>query len=151
MRDVPNPPDPNWGVRSDLAYDRKHRSHARKLTNAQTETLDEEPSIMKSADKSGQPGPSGLLFQRIRNQNLKKYKQFHSKVKAESAHSLSLNDGVVLRKSGVAMKPKSKKPKAALPQAILPPPFPREVKERATKLQLPKNSSEPNRARIRKQ
>ena len=65
-------------------------------------------------------------------------------------HTLTLNNGVVLRKSGVATKPKSKKSKATsqsvLPvpspasrevkgrasHTVLPPPTPREVKERAS-------------------
>ena len=107
---------------------------------------------MKSADKSGQPGASGLLFQRTGNRNLKRYKQLHSKVKADSDHTLTLNNGVVLRKSGVAMKPKSKKPRAALPHAILPPSTPRKVKERATKKSsYRKTAPKTNRAPIRKQ
>ena len=119
---MPHPADTNWSVRSDLAYDLKHRSHARKLTNEQTENQEDQPSVLKSAGTSGQPGPSGLLFQRTGNRNLKRYKQLHSKVKAESAHTLTLNNGVVFRKSRVATKPKSQRAKAALPQAVLPPP-----------------------------
>ena len=106
---MPHPAEMTWGVRSDLAYDIKHRSHARQLTNEQSGNQEDEPSILKSAGTSGQPGPSGLLFQ------------------------LTLNNGVVLRKSGVATKPKSKKAKTAVPQPVLPPPIPREVKERATR------------------
>ena len=80
--------------------------------------------------------PSGLLFQRTGNRNLKRDKQLHSKVKAESAHTLTLNNGVVLRKSGVATKAKPKKSKAGS-QSILLPPTPREVRERATKTIAP--------------
>ena len=128
--DMPHPADTNWAVRSDLAYDINHRSHARRLTHEQSINQDDEPSILKSAGPSGQPGPSGLLFQRTGNRNLKRYKQLHSKVKSESAHTL--NKGVVLRKSGVATKAKPKKTKTG-PKSIVPPPTPREVKERATK------------------
>ena len=104
-----------------------------KLTNEQTENQDDEPSVLKSAGTSGQPGPFGLLFQQTGNRNLKRYEQLRSKVEAEKAHTLTLNNRVVLRKLGVAMKPKSKNSKAALLQAVLPPPTPRKVKERATK------------------
>ena len=101
-RDMPHPADTNWGVRLDLANDINHRSHARRLTNEQPANENDEPSILKSAGTSGQPGPSELLFQQTENRNLKRYKQLHSKVKAERAHTLTLNNGVVLRKSGVA-------------------------------------------------
>ena len=111
VRDMPHPAETNWGVRSDLAYDINHRRHARRLTNEQSANQDDEPSILKSAGTSGQPGPSGLLFQRTGNRNLKRYKQLHSKVKAKIAPTLTLNNGVVLRKSGVATKRKSKKQK----------------------------------------
>ena len=74
-----------------------------------------------------------------------RYKQLHSKVRSESTHTLTLDNGVALRKSGVATKFKPKKSKAAskcvLPvpprelkkraaHPVLPPPTPREVKER---------------------
>ena len=102
----------------------------------QSANQNDEPSILKPASTSGQPGPSGLLFQRTGNRNLKRYKQLHSKVKSESTHTLTLNKGVVLRKSGVATKPKSKKSKATS-HSVLPPPTPREVKERASHSVLP--------------
>ena len=101
---MPHPADRNWAVRSDLAYDINHGSHARRLTHEQSTNQDDEPSILKSSGPSGQPGPSGLLFQQTGNRNLKGYNQLYSKVKAESAHTLVLNNGVVLRKSGVATK-----------------------------------------------
>ena len=63
-KDMPHPADPNWAVRSDLAYDINHRSHARRLTHEQSANQDDEPSILKSAGTSGQPG---LLFQRTEN------------------------------------------------------------------------------------
>ena len=44
VRDMPHPTDANWGVRSGLVYDIKHRSHARKLTNEQTENQEDEPN-----------------------------------------------------------------------------------------------------------
>ena len=130
--ELPHPADTNWAARSDIAYDINHRSHARRQTHEQSANHDVEPSILISAGHSGQPGPSGLLFQRTGNRNLKRYRQLHSKVKAESAHTLTLNNGVVLRKSGVATKAKPKKSKAGS-KSISPSPTPREVKERATK------------------
>ena len=147
---MPHPVDTNWSVGSDLAYDINHRSHARRLTDDQSANQHDEPSILKPANSSGQPGPPGLLFQRTGNRNLKWYKQLHSKVKSESTHTLPLNNAVLLRKSGVATKPKSKRSKttshSVLPvppptscevkkrasHSVLPPPTPREVKERAT-------------------
>ena len=137
---MPHPADTNWSVQSDLAYDINHRSHARRLTNDQSANQHDQPSILKPASTRGQPGPSGLLFQRTGNRNLKRYKQLHFKVKSESTHTITLNNGVVLRKSGVATKPKSKKSKATsvrevkerASHSVLPPPTPREVKERAT-------------------
>ena len=72
VRDMPHPAETNWGVRSDLAYDINHRSHARRLTSEQSANQDDEPSIQKSAGTSGQPGPSELLFQRTGNRNLKR-------------------------------------------------------------------------------
>ena len=126
---MPHPADTNWIVRLDLAYDINNRSHARRLTEDQSANQHDEPLILEPANSSGQPGPSGLLFQRNGNRNLKRYKQLHSKVKSESTHTLTLNNGVVLRKSGVATKPKSKKSKATS-QSVLPVPSPtsREVK-----------------------
>ena len=147
---MPHPADTNWNVRSDLAYDINDRSHARRLTEDQAANQHDEQSILKHEKSSGQPGPSGFLFQRTGNRNLKRYKQLHSKVKSESTHTVTLNNGVVLRKSGVATKSKSKKSKATsqsvLPvpspasrevkgrasHTVLPPPTPREVKERAS-------------------
>ena len=145
VQDMPQPADTNWSVRSDLAYDIKNRTHARRLTVDQSANQDDEPSILRSANPNGQLGPSGLLFQRTGNKNLKRYRQIHSKIKSESTHTLTLENGVVLRKSGVATKPIPKKSKIAaksvLPvpssemkqraiQTALPPPTPREVKER---------------------
>ena len=52
-RDMSHPAETNWGVRSDLAYDIKHRSHARQLTNEQSGNREDEPSILKSAGTSG--------------------------------------------------------------------------------------------------
>ena len=145
---MPHPADTNWSVRSDLAYDINNRTHARRLTEDQSANQHDEPSILKTVNSSGQPGPSGLLFQRTGNRNLKRYKQFHSKVRSESTHTLTLDNGVVLRKSWVATKPKPKKSKVAAKSVLplplsevkkraahpgLPPPTPREVKERSTK------------------
>ena len=130
--DMPHPADTNWAVRLDLAYDISNRSHARRLTPDQSTNQDDEPSNFKSAGPSGQPRPSGLLFQRTGNCNRKRYKQLHSKIKSESAHTLTLNNGVVLRKSGVATKSKPEKIKTGSKSIVLPP-TPREVKERATK------------------
>ena len=148
VQDMPHPADTNWSVRSDLDYDIKNRTHARRLTVSQAGNQDDEPSIRRSSNLAGQPGPSGSLFQRTGNKNLKKYRQIHSKIRSESTHTLTLDNGVVLRKSGVATKPISKKSKTAaksvLPvpmkeakkratQTTLPPPTPREVMERLTK------------------
>ena len=132
-QNMPHPADTNWSVRSDLAYDINHRSHARRLTDDQSANQHDEPSILKPTEPSRQPEPSGLLFQRTGNRNLKRYKQLHSKVKSESTHTLTLNNGVVLRKSGVATKPKSKKSKATSHSVLpVPPPTSREVKKRAS-------------------
>ena len=49
MRGMPHPTETNRGVRSDLAYDLKHRSHSRKITDEQAGNQDNEPSIIKSA------------------------------------------------------------------------------------------------------
>ena len=152
---MPHPADTNWGVRSDLDYDIKNRTHARRLTVDQAGNQDDEPSIRKSSNPAGQPGPSGSLFQRTGNKNLKRYRPVHSKIRSESAHTLTLDNGVVLRKSGVATKPISKKKsrtaaKSVLPvpvieankratQTTLPPPTPRDVKERWTKRTAEKN------------
>ena len=146
-QDKPHPADTNWSVRLDLAYDIKNRTHARRLTEDQSANQHDEPSILKSANSNGQPGPSGLLFQRTGNRNLKRYKQLHSKVRSESTYTLTLDNGIVLRKSGVATKRKPKKSKVAAKSVLpvpssevkkraihprLPLPTPREVKERLT-------------------
>ncbi|XP_063727304.1 amiloride-sensitive sodium channel subunit alpha-like [Symsagittifera roscoffensis] len=137
VQDMPRPADTNWSVRSDLAYDIKNRTHTRRLTVDQSGNQNDEPSILRSANSNGQPGPSGLLFQRTGNRNLK-------------------------RKSGVATKPKPKKSKVAtksvLPvpssevekrasQIILPPPTPREVKTRYEQ-RLAENKQEKTRRRF---
>ena len=147
-QNMPHPADTNLSVRSDLVYDINNRTHARRLTEVQAANQHDEPSTLKTVNSSGQPGPSGLLFQRTGNRNLKRYKQLHSKVRSESTHTLTLDNGVVLRKSGAATKPKPKKSKAASKSVLpvppselkkraahpgLPPLTPREVKERSTK------------------
>ena len=73
---MPHPADTNWSVRSDLVYDLKNRTHARRLTVDQSGNQDDEPSIRRSENPTGQPGPSGLLFQRTGNKNLKRYNKF---------------------------------------------------------------------------
>ena len=60
---MPHPANTNWSVQSDLAYDIKNRSHARRLTEDQAANQHDEASILKPEKSSGQPGPSGLLFQ----------------------------------------------------------------------------------------
>ena len=162
VQDMPRPADTNWSVRSDLAYDIKNRTHTRRLTVDQSGNQNDEPSILRSANSNGQPGSSGLLFQRTGNRNLKRYRQIHSKIRSESTHTLTLDNGVVLRKSGVATKPKPKKSKVAtksvLPvpssevekrasQIILPPPTPREVKTRYEQ-RLAENKQEKTRRRF---
>ena len=89
-QDMPRPVDTNWSVRSDLAYDIKNRTHAGRLTEDQSANQHDELSILKSANPNGQPGPSGLLFQRTGNRNLKRYKQIHSKLRSESTHTQTL-------------------------------------------------------------
>ena len=147
-QDIPRPADTNWSVRSDLTYDINNRTQARRLTEDQSANQHDELSILKSANSNGQPGPSRLFFQRTGNRNLKRYKQLHSKVRSESTHTLTLDNGVMLRKSGVTTKPKPKKSKVAAKSVLpvpssevkklaahpgSPPPPPREVKERSTK------------------
>ena len=108
---MPRPTQTNWGIRSDLAYGIKHRSHARRLTDEQAGNQDDEPSINKSAEEPKQTGPSDTLYQRTGRNNLKRYRQIHSKINSQSALTLTLNNVVVLRKP-VAIK---KKPKSSLP------------------------------------
>ena len=76
---MPHPTQTNWGLRSGLAYDLKHRSHARRLTDEQAGNQDDEPSIIKAAEQSKQPGPSETLYQQTGSKNLKRYRQIHSK------------------------------------------------------------------------
>ena len=53
---MPHPTQTNWEVRSDLAFDIKHRRHAHRLTDEQAGNQDDEPSIIKAAGHSKQAG-----------------------------------------------------------------------------------------------
>ena len=70
-------------------------------------------------------GPFKTLHQQTGIRNLKRYRKIYSKINSQSAHTLTLNNGVVLRKLSVAIE---KKPKTSVSYQA--PPTPKEVKER---------------------
>ena len=76
VKGMPHPAETNWGVRSDLTYDLKHRSHPRRLADQQIVDQADEPDILQPRAQTEQPAPSGSLYQRIGNR-LKRYKSIH--------------------------------------------------------------------------
>ena len=117
VQDLRHQADTNWGVRLDLVYDIKSRSHPRKLTEEQQLDQQDEPRIHKPDRADLTPGPSGQLYQRTGDRNLQSYRKISSKVKSTCNHKIILNNGVLLRKSAITVSRKpAKKVPASFPQ-----------------------------------
>ena len=108
----------DWEERSEIDYDAEHMNHPRRRTEEQLVSVMDWTStpagglkhtvVVKSRDANAQTSnrPSKrteLLFQRVKDTN-KKYRPIKQKVVSESQHTLTLANGSVLRKSGVAGK-----------------------------------------------
>ena len=127
----------DWEERSDVEFDVDHMNHPRRLTQNQlVSAADGTP--MADGDgkqafggKSKQPSKrTELLFQRLKDSN-KRYRPINQKVISESKHTLTLANGSVLRKSGVAEKViKTNAPNTAS-KLTLPPPAMSALKRRA--------------------
>ena len=127
----------DWEERSDVEFDVDHMNHPRRLTQNQLVSA-ADGSPMADGDgkqafggKSKQPSKrTELLFQRIKDSN-KRYRSINQKVISESKHTLTLANGSVLRKSGVAEKViKTNAPNTAS-KLTLPPPAMSALKRRA--------------------
>ena len=117
VQDLRHPADTNWGVRLDLVYDIKSRSHPRKLTEEQQLDQQDEPRTHKPDRADLTPSPSGQLYQRTGDRNLQSYRKISSKVKSTCNHKIILNNGVLLRKSAITVSRKpAKKVPASFPQ-----------------------------------
>ena len=118
----------DWEERSDVDFDVDHMNHPRRLTQNQlVSAADGTPMAdgdgkQASGGKSKQPSKrTELLFQRLKDSN-KRYRPINQKVISESKHTLTLANGSVLRKSGVAEKViKTNAPNIASKQTLSPP------------------------------
>ena len=132
---IPQSMATDWEERSDVEYDVEHMSHPRRLAQEQLVSAADGTSMVgvKQAmgGKSKQPSKrTELLFQRLKDSN-KRYRPINQKVVSESKHTLTLANGSVLRKSGVAEKGlKPNAPKIAS-KITLPPPAMSALKRRA--------------------
>ena len=98
----------DWEERSDIEYDAEHMNHHRRLAQEQLVSAAEGTSMVGGKQavggRSKQPSKrTELLFQRLKDSN-KRYRPVNQKVVSESKHTLTLANGSVLRKSGVAGK-----------------------------------------------
>ena len=100
----------DWEERSDVEFDVDHMNHPRRLTQNQlVSAADGTPMAdgdgkQACGGKSKQPSKrTELLFQRLKDSN-KRYRPINQKVIRESKHTITLANGSVLRKSGVAEK-----------------------------------------------
>ena len=122
----PQPMATGWEERSDIEYDVEHMNHPSRLAQEQLVSAAGGTSMVgvKQAvgGKSKQPSKrTELLFQRLKDNN-KRYRPVNQKVVSKSKHTLTLANGSVLRKSGVAGKVlKPNAPKFS-DKEILPPP-----------------------------
>ena len=125
----------DWEERSDIEYDVEHMNHPRRLAQEQLVSAADGTSMVgvKRAvgGESKQPSKlTELFFQRLKDNN-KRYRPVNQKVVSESKHTLTLSNGSVLRKSGVAGKVlKPNEPKIS-EKVILPPPTMSALKRRA--------------------
>ena len=105
---IPQPMATDWEERSDVEFDVDHMNHPRRLAQNQLVSAgDGTPMVggkQALGGKSKQPSKrTELLFQRLKDSN-KRYRPINQKVVSESMHTLTLANGSVLRKSGVAEK-----------------------------------------------
>ena len=114
----PQPMATDWEECSNIDYDVNHMNHPKKLAQDQLVSVDNQtpPALGGSKHSRGvklretnaqtSRSPSKrteLLFQRIKDTG-KRYKPVKQNVVSESQHTLTLANGSVLRKSGVAGK-----------------------------------------------
>ena len=126
---MPSPADTNCGVRSDSEYGNRTRNHPITLTDQQALNQDNEPSVKEAPNTSMTAGPSVSVYQQTGDLNTKMYKLVNNKIIAESAHTLKLSNGRLLRKPGVAIKKSpasSKQVKKSLPK----PPTPQDPRKK---------------------
>ena len=139
---IPQPMATDWEERSDVEYDVEHMSHPRRLAQEQlVSAADGTPMVDVKQTMGGKPKqPSKrmeLLFQRLKDSN-KRYRPINQKVVSESKHTLTLANGSVLRKSGVAVKGLKPNAQKSASQITLPPPAMSALKRRA-ELKRPQN------------
>ena len=132
---IPQPMATDWEERSDVEYDVEHMSHPRRLAQEQlVSAADGTPMVDVKQTMGGKPKqPSKrmeLLFQRLKDSN-KRYRPINQKVVSESKHTLTLANGSVLRKSGVAVKGLKPNAQKSASQITLPPPAMGALKRRA--------------------
>ena len=108
---MPNPADTNWRVRSDSQYVGKTaQNHPLKLTDDQAISQADLPTAISYQGPSFEACPSRMVFQRTVIRSVNRYKLGNTKIVAESAHTVQISIGSMLRKSGVAIR-KSNTPK----------------------------------------
>ena len=132
---MPKPMDTNWGIRSDTEYDRKNRPGPLRLAEEQAANQDDEPGIARAPNDPVEVPPA-VVMQRTGERNMNRYRPLKSKIVDQTEHTIKMNNGAVLRKSGVALR-KAKVPKKRVPGGPLPtPPTPWDLKR---KLKLRQN------------
>ena len=132
---LPHPRATNGSETSDAEYDVEHINHPRKLAEDQLVAIADNGPVPRDTKRQGNSEgiqtpesenrtprlPSKrteLLFQRIKDRN-QRYKPLKQKVIKESKHALTLENGSVLRRSGVAeqvSKPAPESPKEFFPK-----------------------------------
>ena len=139
---ISQPMATDWEERSDVEYDVEHMSHPRRLAQEQlVSAADGTPMVVVKQTMGGKPKQSSkrteLLFQRLKDSN-KRYRPINQKVVSESKHTLTLANGSVLRKSGVAVKGLKPNAQKSASQITLPSPAMSTLKSRA-ELKQPQN------------
>ena len=104
VQGIPSPADTNWGARSDSEYGNR-RKHPLLLTDQQAINQQDEPTARTMGETAG-PSllPSVSVYQRTGDKNAKRYRLLKNSIIAESKHTLTICNGHLLRKSGVAVK-----------------------------------------------
>ena len=103
VQETPHPADRTWGVRLDSEYGARIRNHPLRLTDSQANNKGNDSMARFTEKSSKEAGLSGMVFQTTTEQNLGKYILHKTIILVESAHTLKMSNGGLIRKSGVAI------------------------------------------------
>ena len=132
---IPQPMATDWEERSDVEFDVEHMNHPRRLVQDQLVSAADGTSMVGvkqvlGASPNSQANGRSSFFQRLKDSN-KRYRPINQKVVSESKHTLTLANGSVLRKSGVAEKVLKPNAPNIASKLTLPPPAMSALKRRA--------------------